>query len=105
MYLDMGYYGPGYEDWRQGNLGLAPRDASSGPLLLEYLYEQNSIEAKQFAIFLAPKESQQSLLTLGGFNQQDETLYDSKKFNFTATRVSGSFHWEVKLNKIGFMGT
>ena len=57
MYLDMGYNGPGYEDWRQGNLGLAPRDASSGPLLLEYLYEQNSIEAKQFAILLAPKES------------------------------------------------
>ena len=31
-------------------------------------------------------------------------MYDAKKFNMTATRVGGSFHWEVPLGKVSFQG-
>ena len=40
---------------------------------------------------------------LGGYKSAYENIYTSET-EFTAHRVAGSFHWQVKLNQFGFMG-
>ena len=37
-----------------GILGLAPKDDSSGPLLIDHLYEQGAIDEPYFAVLQAP---------------------------------------------------
>ena len=47
-------------------------------------------------------ENHQSLLTLGGYERDDESIFDQNKLNFTAFRVASESSWSLKLNKIGF---
>ena len=47
---------------------------------------------------------QNSYLTLGGYENEGGQMYDAKKFNFTSNRISGSFHWELKVIKMGWKG-
>ena len=46
-----------------------------------------------------------SSLTLGGYEKDGVNMYDSRKFNLTVSRVAGSFHWQVKVNKVSFLGS
>lgn len=40
-------------------------------------------------------------MTIGGY---DETAYDSSKHKMIAHEISGSFHWQVHVVKIGAGG-
>lgn len=91
----------GYGRW-DGILGLSPRDESAGPLLIEYLFDQGSIPVKQFSILLGQQTAFSSSMTFGGYEDDGGDFYDAKKHSFTSHRVNGSFHWEIKVNDIGF---
>ena len=45
-----------------------------------------------------------STVSFGGYEKKGRQMYNARKFNMTATRVAGSFHWQVPLNKVGFQG-
>ena len=47
---------------------------------------------------------EKSYMTLGGYEKNGGEMYDAKKFNLTSHRVNGSFHWELKVNKMGWKG-
>ena len=85
-------------------MGLASRDESSGPLLVEYLYDQGAIPEKQFGILLSPVYNKDSMLTFGGYEKDGGEMYDARKYQMTSNRIAGSFHWQLKLNKMGFGG-
>lgn len=94
---------PGIEFF-DGIVGLAPRDEASGPLLLEYLYDQGSVPAKQFGIQLGLSSDRPGALALGGYEKQGAEFYHQSLYSFTSTRLGGSLHWEVPVNKLGFRG-
>eukprot|EP00347_Sterkiella_histriomuscorum_P004811 403359005 len=84
-----------------GILGLSLIDESAGPLLVTYLWDQGIIDRFEFGILLSPDYKIISTMTIGGY---DETAYDSSKNNMIGHGVSGSFHWQVHVVKIGAAG-
>ena len=70
-----------------GIIGFAPRDESSGPLLVEYLYAQQTIPEQQFAVLMGHDQTEPSSLTLGGYDREGGEMYDSKYQAFTVHRV------------------
>ena len=79
-----------------GILGLSPQDESAGPLFVSALYEQGQIGANAFSIILSFHPDQDSYFTFGGLPEFMQTDED----DFVCHRISGSFHWELKL--LGF---
>lgn len=90
------------DDNFDGIIGFTPRDESSGPLFLEYLYDAGEIPEKQFAFQLGHKGTIPSSLTIGGYEKDGGSMFDAGRFNFTSHRIGGSFHWQLKMNRIGF---
>ena len=43
-------------------------------------------------------------MTLGGYEKHGGDKYNANKHSFTAMRIAGSYHWEVKVSKVGFAG-
>lgn len=53
-----------------GIIGLSPKDDSSGPLFIDYLYNQDLIKNRRFGVLLAPYSTKvtglESKITFGG---------------------------------------
>ena len=90
-----------YDGLNQGILGLSPHDDSSGPLLVEHMYKQGVIDTPYFAVLQAPSKNDESYLTLGDYERKGDQMY-APGDSIVAHRVSGSFHWQLKLNSIGY---
>lgn len=43
-------------------------------------------------------------MTVGGYEAKDSRYFDHQKFQLNSHRIAGSFHWQVKVNAIGFGG-
>ena len=83
-----------------GILGLSPQDESAGPLFVSALFEEGQISANTFSIILSFHPDQDSYLTFGGlpiFMQNDAEKEEEELKDFVCHRISGSFHWELKL--------
>lgn len=85
-------------------MGLAPSDDMAGPLLIDYLYEQERILERQFAVLLANDVRQPSMLTLGGYEKLGGQMYDKERHSIAALRIGGSFHWQLPAGRMGFNG-
>lgn len=54
---------------------------------------------------MAPRATDESFLTLGGYQKYGGDIYNPNRSHFTAHRIAGSFHWQVKANRFRFMGS
>ena len=81
-----------------GILGLAPGDEDSNPLFIDYLFNAGKIKKKQFSILLNPRLEGESFIAFGGL----PTGYSAE--NMTCHKISGSYHWELKLNALAYKG-
>ena len=81
-----------------GILGLAPGDEDSNPLFIDYLFDAGKIKKKQFSILLNPRLEGESFIAFGGL----PTGYSAE--NMTCHKISGSYHWELKLNALAYKG-
>ena len=74
-----------------GIMGLSPNDDSAGPLFVYHLYTQGKIKKQQFSILINHDFNKQSELTFGGVPR------DWDLDGAVSHRVSGSFHWQMRL--------
>ena len=80
-----------------GIIGLSPNDDSAGPLFVDYLYKQKAIPLPQYTIQIHHDvNSPKSFIAFGGLpaSESIEGMHCHK--------ISGSFHWELKLNKMTY---
>ena len=59
------------------------------------------IDAPQFAVMQAPSPELESFLTIGSYDKLSGESYQSQT-SLIAHRISGSFHWQLKLNKFSY---
>ena len=83
-----------------GILGLSPENDASGPLFVSALHDQGAIKANTFSILLSFQPFQDSYLTFGGVPEFVEALDN----DFVCHRISGSFHWQLKVPSMEFDG-
>ena len=83
-----------------GILGLSPENDASGPLFVSALYDQGAIKANKFSILMSFQPRQDSYLTFGGVPEFVEALDN----DFVCHRISGSFHWQIKVHRMEFAG-
>ena len=55
-----------------GIMGLAPRDESAGPLLIDYLYEQGKVDRKMVSLLPSRQPSDLPKITYGGYQREDD---------------------------------
>lgn len=91
-----------------GIMGFSPSDDSSGPLYIDYLYKTDKIAMKVFSILPQGNEDKKELpkITYGGYQKEEVTPVEKQYFykenlnTILAHRVSGSFHWELDVNRV-----
>ena len=95
----------GGESIMNGILGLSPKDDSSGPLLINYLYDNDKIDKPVFSI----SPGKEPKITFGGYQPEglettEQKFYSELLHPITALRIGGSFHWEVPIIAINVGG-
>ena len=67
-----------YQPYYSGIFGLSPIDDSSGPLLVDYLYQDEKIHSKLFSMILGSKDGERSLIQYGTFQKErdEKRFYD-----------------------------
>ena len=56
-------------------LGLGPRSDGNGPLLVEYFYNQGTIERPRFAVMIRNENQQPSSIRFGGYDALGTSMY------------------------------
>jgi len=80
-----------------GIIGLSPKDDSAGPLFVDYLYKQKQIPQPQYTIQIHHDiNSPKSFIAFGGLPVSENIK------GMHCHKISGSFHWELKLNKFEY---
>ena len=75
-----------------GILGMAPVDDGAGPSLIQYMYDQGTIDRPYFSIVQAPSQKVDSYLTVGDYEFEADKLM-KQGHHLIAHRIAGSFHW------------
>ena len=89
-------------------MGFSPDDDSAGPLFIDYLYKTDKIAMKVVSILPQGNEEKKELpkITYGGYQKEEITPIENQYFykenlnTILAHRVSGSFHWELDVNRV-----
>jgi len=89
-----------------GMIGLAPKDESSGPLIVDHLFKEEKIKENVFSILQSKKYEDKAKLTFGSYLTEDPSgkFFDSDINSFVVHRIAGSFKWELNIIKVAIGG-